>query len=212
MVNIENKIESLMEKFEKLSSRVERLELPPFPGFQYGSHSVPWSYCPPLQPIQSPQPRQPIQSPQPLQPIQSPQPLQQPDAEDTKCLPIKHRETNYLESSEIQAELLGSSKVTLSKYTKLKNMTKVGQLAIKLAKETYFGEDVMSRCTVIGYGKYPALPETELNSMKQTLFNLFSSQSNPIEFEVVWKDAVEAVGQACKRLRHEKENNPVLID
>ena len=70
----------------------------------------------------------------------------------------------------------------------------------------------MIRCTVMGYGKYPALPNAELNLLKKRISRQFPGK-NQIQFESTWKDVVNAIGQSCKRLRCEKErSNPVLID
>ena len=61
-------------------------------------------------------------------------------------------------------------------------------LGVKLAKEAFFGEDVLARCTVSGYRDLPALPLLELNGLKQALFNQFPNYwHTPEEFERVWE-------------------------
>ena len=53
----------------------------------------------------------------------------------------------------------------------------------------------------MGFRDYPALPQAELNELKQTIFNLFPQYwANPIEFEATWSTCTEAIGQLCKRL------------
>ncbi len=110
--------------------------------------------------------------------------------------------------------VLNSPKSTIEKYPKLKVESRVTQLAVKLAKESFFGDAVMVQCTVAGYGKYPARPVNGINSLKQTVFELFPKYwANPVEFKHTWKDCAEAMGQAYKRLRLEQERNrPVIID
>ena len=103
-------------------------------------------------------------------------------------------------------------KITIERYPKLKVESRVSQLAVKLAKESFFGDDIMVQCTVAGYGKYPALPAKGMNCLKQTVFKLFPKYwSNPVEFEKTWKDCAEAVGQACKRLRLEQDRKRAVI-
>ena len=83
---------------------------------------------------------------------------------------------------------------------------------MKLARESFFGEDVLAQCTVMGFGKLPALPTEELNELKQTLFSLFPRHwSNPVDFESVWKDCAESLGQLCKRLRLDREQKRSVV-
>ena len=87
-------------------------------------------------------------------------------------------------------------------YPKLLCTSKVGSLAVKLARESYFGEDVMVQCTVAGERDLPGLPVDELQQLKQALYMRFHQHGqSPQEFEQLWKTATEAIGQACKRLR-----------
>ena len=77
-------------------------------------------------------------------------------------------------------------------------------LAVKLAREAFFGPDIMSQCTTMGQGRFPALPSKEFNDLKQTIFSMFPKfWSSPVVFEGLWRNCAEAVGQACKRLRTE---------
>ena len=81
-------------------------------------------------------------------------------------------------------------------------VSKLPTLAVKLAKVSFFGAEVMSKCTVAGNRDLPGLPTNELESLKHTLFTLFPQYwQSPQEFEPLWKSCTEAVGQACKRLR-----------
>ncbi len=81
----------------------------------------------------------------------------------------------------------------------MKTESKVGTLAVKLARQSFLGDDVMKRCTIQGVREYPGLPSVEL---KQAIYNLFPQYwRNASEFESVWSTCTESVGQACKRLR-----------
>ena len=109
---------------------------------------------------------------------------------------------NCLSSTEIKKHKLVSAERVVSKYSKMKTESKVGTLAVKLARQSFFGDDVMRRCTVQGVREYSGLPFVELGQLKQTIFKLFPQYwRNPSEFEGVWSTCVESVGQACKRLR-----------
>ena len=93
----------------------------------------------------------------------------------------------------------------LTKYSSLVYGSKVRTLSAKLAREAFFGDSVLAHCTVSGSRAFPALPIVELNELKTVVFQQFPIYWNSKhEFEGVWKDCVDGVGQACKRLRHAK--------
>ena len=93
---------------------------------------------------------------------------------------------------------------TLGRYPKLQHESKISILGVKLARESFFGEDVLAQCTVMGFGK--------LNELKQTLFSLFPRYwSNPVDFVSVWKDCSESLGQVCKRLRLDREQKKSVV-
>lgn len=88
------------------------------------------------------------------------------------------------------------------KYPKLKGVSKTGSLASKLAKEAIFGEEVMAKCTVKGHRNYPALPSDKLAELKRTLLTQFPDYwQNPAEFETIWSNCEDSIGQACKHIR-----------
>ena len=121
-----------------------------------------------------------------------------------KPLPVKAA-SNGLPSSEIKRSNLTSVTNVLLKYPKLRGDSKAGTLAVKLAREALFGDDVLIRCTTFGNREHPALPVAELNQLKDKLFQLFPQYwPNPVEFEPLWRTCGEAVGQVCKRLRSHK--------
>ena len=110
--------------------------------------------------------------------------------------------SNALPSSAINKEKLKAPVLVIKQHPKLRGDSKAGTLAVKLAREAIFGDDVLAKCTPGGSGELPALPNDELNLLKEEMFEQFSQYwSNPVEFEAVWSICFNAVGQACKRLR-----------
>ena len=63
----------------------------------------------------------------------------------------------------------------MSKNQSLCRENVVGTLAVKLVNESFFGNEVLKRCTVMGCRDYPTLPLKELNELKQVIF-LFVSK------------------------------------
>ena len=126
-----------------------------------------------------------------------------------QCFSIQERRKKdklaSLSSFEIEKENLVPVEAVLKKYPSLRHETNAGKLAVKLAREAFFGSKVLKQCTVMGCRNFPSLPLTELNDLKQTLFNLFPSYwSNPVEFESkIWNSCVNSIGQLCKRLRND---------
>lgn len=119
-------------------------------------------------------------------------------------VPLIHEKPGnvYLPSSAINKQKLKSASKVILRYPKLRNPSNVGTLATKLAREAYFGEDVLAKCTVAGDRGLPGLPIEELRQLKQTLFAQFPTYwRSPHEFEPLWTTATTSVGQLCKRLR-----------
>ena len=72
-------------------------------------------------------------------------------------------------------------------------------------QDAIFGDDVLIRCTVAEGRNQPGLPVNELSQLKQVLFTQFPRfWPSPIEFQLLWKDRVDSIGQACKRLCFKK--------
>ena len=99
---------------------------------------------------------------------------------------------------------LMTPQMVVNKYPKLCTGSKIPTLAVKLAKEAYFGPEVMSFCTFKGVGSCHALPQTQVKKMKDFLrtFSFPGIISSKVEFENVWSKCVESVGQKCKTLRN----------
>ena len=97
-----------------------------------------------------------------------------------------------------------SPKVVVEKYPKLLVCSKLPTLAVKLAKEAYFGPEVMNYCTFHGVGSHHALPPAEVKKMKEFLFKISFPDvvTSRVEFEDTWTRCIESVGQKCKKLRN----------
>ena len=76
---------------------------------------------------------------------------------------------------------------------------KEGTLAQLLARESFFGGDVMGQCTTYGYGGKPGLPEKELDEVKETVKVLYPKYYNsPHDFELAWNKCIEAMNTKIK--------------
>ena len=75
-------------------------------------------------------------------------------------------------------------------------------LAVALAREAFFGEEVMAQCTAKGYGGKPGLPQQELMALKEEIRRLFPNYWNsPLVFKEKWNKCSEQISQACNRAR-----------
>lgn len=109
---------------------------------------------------------------------------------------------NSLPSSIIDKSKLEPPNEVLAANGRLKQESRIGQLAVTLARKSFFGPDVMILCTVLGTKKCPSLPTKELNELKVALFDAFPRYWNsPAEFESLWGRCVVAIGQVCKQLQ-----------
>ena len=124
----------------------------------------------------------------------------QPVNHTPRCISIKPSKKVYLSSSYIQHNQLSNPDSIIEKYRVYRVESRTPTLAQKLAQESYFGENVLKRCTVMGYRDKPALPWEELNNLMQKVFGLLPQYwNNPIDFESTWEKCVVSIGQLCKR-------------
>ena len=76
----------------------------------------------------------------------------------------------------------------------------VGLLAITLAREAIFGNEIMAECTPTGTKNKKALPQKELFQIKLAIFQLYPNfWLEPERFEDVWRVCHTAIQQACGR-------------
>ena len=75
-----------------------------------------------------------------------------------------------LTSSEIDKAQLKRVPDVLQKYKELRTECKITLMAVKLAREAFFGDGILKRCTPRGWNELPALPQAELNQRKPLFF------------------------------------------
>ena len=118
---------------------------------------------------------------------------------DQLPLPLGHNYGNKpLPSSEIdKSNLIGADFILRSKA----KSCKPGTLAQLLARESFFGEALMARCTPGGTKDLPALPKQEMFELKKTVFSAFPEYTMEM-FESEWRSKCwPAIEQACGHLR-----------
>lgn len=78
----------------------------------------------------------------------------------------------------------------------------MGELAAKLARESFFGAQVMARSTVYGNKGMAPLDQAKVAELKNVLFCLFPQYTcTPHLFEPVWKKCIDALNHACSSER-----------
>ena len=120
---------------------------------------------------------------------------------DTPDIIVPDKENHPLPN--IDRSKLVDPQDVIDKNFKLLNKAKLPTLAVRLAKEAFFGPEIMIKCTVRGVGSHHALPKTELSKLKNLLCDLALPRlvDRRVEFEEIWKNCVNAIGQACKQYR-----------
>ena len=109
-------------------------------------------------------------------------------------------ETIVLTPSE-PGELLKPDAV-INKYPKLMSLANIGRLAVRLACESYFGKDLLKKCTVVGCNDKPALPKHLVLDLKAKLLSIHPQfRTTPVEFEPFWCKCVGAINHCAAGLR-----------
>ena len=67
------------------------------------------------------------------------------------ALPLNKMKGPALKSAAINKANLLSVETIVEKYKSLKTVGTAGSLAVKLARESFFGQEVLARCTVYGH-------------------------------------------------------------
>ena len=119
-------------------------------------------------------------------------------------IPISNnaRKFGMASSSEINKRQLVDPDIIVAKYEKYHTESKVSILAQRLAQKSYFGDDLLGRCTVCGSEDYVALPIVELNQLKKRVFQIFPKYwLNPLKFEEIWTACSTSIGRRYKRMR-----------
>ena len=104
----------------------------------------------------------------------------------------------------MQDENLITPDAVLTKYSKLRGVTKVSTLAVKLAREAFFGKELMRQSTVHGSRDLPALPNEKLMELKAVIQTVL--KYTDCEFEQIWKLCEDSIGHACRSLRNPRKS------
>ena len=84
-------------------------------------------------------------------------------------------------------------------------------LAVALAREAFFGEEVVAQCSAKGYGGKPGLPHKEMMLLKEEVLRLYPNYLNsPHMFEEKWNKCSEQISQACNRIRAKRRKHSTL--
>ena len=140
-------------------------------------------------------------------PSSSPSAANQPEPAHHQTLPqplppVRQNTARCLDSCEIRKELLRPVDEVLLLSAKYRVLSKASTLAVKLAKEAFFGDNVLVRCTVAGSREFPGLPHKEMQELKGVMLRQFPLfWQTPVHFELTWKDCCKSIGQAHKSLR-----------
>ena len=113
----------------------------------------------------------------------------------TPVPPVEHE----VPSSDIVATTLITSMDVVQKYPNYRMESKMTSLAVKLAREAFFGDEILRRCTPRGWTN---LPHDVLTTLKEELYHLYPSYwTRPECFKKCWAQVQDAIGQTCKCLR-----------
>lgn len=75
-----------------------------------------------------------------------------------------------------------------------------GLLALTLARDAVFGQEVMAQCIPLGTKNKKALPQKDLSLIKQAIFQLHHDMWLELEkFEPTWKTCHISIQQGCGR-------------
>ena len=152
---------------------------------------TPTPTCPP------PPPSLPHPSPHQFSPAVTPHtsPLPAPQS----CQPLLSGPTDITDPA---AEKLLHPDEIIVKYPKLHNISNAGRLAVRLASKSYFGKNMLRKCTVFGQGSHPALPKDKVMELKKKILSLHPQLlSSPVEFESTWTKCINAINHCGSSLR-----------
>ncbi len=114
--------------------------------------------------------------------------------------PVSHRSTASNQTPIRPAPKLVAPGVVLSKYDRLRGTSKMGELAAKLAREAFFGEDVMAKSTVCGTQGMIPLDPGKVAQLREVILSLFSQYAcSPHFFAPIWKKCQDSINHAVGR-------------
>ena len=102
------------------------------------------------------------------------------------------------QSPKLQEEPLLDPDVVVRKYSKYRNVSQAGRVAVRLAVESYFGTEMLRQSTVCGLKSHKPLPVEKVDALKQKMLTLHSDSK--VEFEALWKKCINAMNHHSKGL------------
>ena len=100
-----------------------------------------------------------------------------------------------------QCQLKSAADVIGANSNLLQSVTKAGRLAVKLARDSYFGRDACEYCVRTAEG--------QIEKITARLYKVYRFD-NLVEFEPLWQKCLIAIGKACQGLRA-KHHTHLLI-
>ena len=159
-----------------------------------------------LAPITLPVP--PSITPPPLPPSITPPPL--PPSITSPQLP--HSITQTPVSTPPFSDGLLDPDEVIANYPKLRTLSNIGRLAVRLASESYFGKEMLKRSTVYGLKGNASLPSNKVKALKMKLCNLYPQYvDTPAEFEPVWTKCVNAINHHASGLRKKNKDGVIIL-
>ena len=100
-------------------------------------------------------------------------------------------------ASQIDRSRLWRVDAVLLKHRRDLNVCTAGRLICKLARLSFFGEDIMKAYTPLGGRNLPGLPQREMAELKATVMGCFPVYNRSLsEFEDVWEKFLTALQQS----------------
>ena len=112
--------------------------------------------------------------------------------------------------TEMESPNLINPEEVIRKYRSFVVPSKLPKLSVKLAREAFIGDNIMTKSTVQGQGSrgLQALPPDKLGKVQSVIKELSCPRffTQEIDFEECWKSCLKSLGQACKNLRVSKRS------
>ena len=84
------------------------------------------------------------------------------------------------------------------------DINNAGRLAIALARQVFFGDEVMRSSSLSGHlGKYDVLDEDKMAQIQDIIFRMY----RPNDGKALWSKCREAIGKKCQSMRSKTSTN-----
>ena len=129
--------------------------------------------------------------------------------QETQSYPVAPPDTSAVPCSSgtaVTIQSLADPAVVIYNNSRLCNTKEVGKLAIALARDAYFGDELLRHSTIQGKGKYKALDSAKLSSLLSVIHanSAFSKMSKEEFSRMVKLKILSSLQHHCKYLRGKK--------